>query len=123
MITELPEELLEQAEILLTLPPNQANLRRAISTAYYAVFHLLTRAAVVNWSEPLHQARIARMFDHERMKKASGALLETLIGILPDFGGRIRSVAALDEDVGIGADVFDRESGDVAGLVDDDRLF
>ena len=31
MVSELPEELLEQAKFLLTLPPNQANLRRALA--------------------------------------------------------------------------------------------
>ena len=41
----LPEDLLEQAVHLATLDarrPKQANLRRAVSTAYYALFHLLT---------------------------------------------------------------------------------
>jgi uncharacterized protein (UPF0332 family) len=72
MVSELPEELLEQAKFLLTLPPNQANLRRAVSAAYYGLFHLLVRATVLTWSEPLHQPRIARIFEHERMKKVSG---------------------------------------------------
>jgi len=76
MVGELPEELLEQAKLLLTLPPNQANLRRAVSTAYYGLFHLLIRAAVLKWSDPLHQARIGRMFEHERMKKVSAATIK-----------------------------------------------
>ena len=40
----LAEELLEHARFLANLDPratSQANIRRAISTAYYAVFHLL----------------------------------------------------------------------------------
>jgi len=78
MITELPEELLNQAKLLLTLPPNQANLRRAVSAAYYGVFHLLVRATVLKWSEPAHQARIARIFEHERMKKVSGATIKSM---------------------------------------------
>ena len=78
MVAELPEELLEQAKLLLTLPPNQANLRRAVSAAYYGLFHLLVRATVLKWSEPLHQARIARMFEHERMKKVSGATIKRM---------------------------------------------
>ena len=77
MVSELPEELLEQAKLLLTLPPNQANLRRAVSTAYYAVFHLLVRATALKWNEPLHQARIARMFEHERMKRVSGLTIKS----------------------------------------------
>ena len=76
MVIELPEELLEQAKFLLTLPPNQANLRRAVSAAYYGLFHLLVRATVLKWSDPLRQARIARIFEHERMKKVSGAAIK-----------------------------------------------
>jgi uncharacterized protein (UPF0332 family) len=78
MLNELPEELPEQAKILLTLPPNQVNLRRAVSSAYYSVFHLLIREASLKWSDPLHQARIARMFEHERMKRISGVTAKTL---------------------------------------------
>ena len=78
MIGELPEELLEQAKFLLTLTPNQANLRRAVSAAYYGLFHLLIRAAVRKWSDPLHQARIARIFEHERMKKVSVATIKRM---------------------------------------------
>ena len=78
MVDELPEELLEQAKFLLTLPPNQANLRRAVSAAYYGLFHLLVRATVLKWSEPLHQARIARIFEHERMKKVSGLTIKSM---------------------------------------------
>src|SRR5450432_2002320 len=78
MVSELPEELLEQAKFLLTLPPNQANLRRAVSAAYYSLFHLLVRATVLKWSEPLHQARIARIFEHERMKKVSVATIKSM---------------------------------------------
>jgi len=85
MVSELPEELLEQAKFLLTLPPNQANLRRAVSTAYYALFHLLVRSTVLKWNEPLHQARIARIFEHERMKKVSGATIKSM-GAEIDFG-------------------------------------
>ena len=78
MVSELPEQLLEQAKSLLTLPPNQANLRRAVSTAYFALFHLLVRSTVLKWNEPLHQARIARIFEHERMKKVSGATIKSM---------------------------------------------
>ena len=78
MVSELPEELLEQAKFLLTLPPNQANLRRAVSTAYYGLFHLLVRSTVLKWNEPLHQARIARIFEHERMKKVSGTTIKSM---------------------------------------------
>ena len=78
MVGKLPEELLEQAKFLLTVPPNQANLRSAVSAAYYGLFHLLIRATVLKWSEPLHQARMARIFEHERMKKVSGATIKSM---------------------------------------------
>jgi hypothetical protein len=48
----LPEGLLEQAQHLVKREPKrpkQASLRRAISTAYYALFHLLISEAVLNW--------------------------------------------------------------------------
>jgi hypothetical protein len=77
MVSDLPEQLLQQAKFLLTLEPNQANLRRAVSTAYYALFHLLVRDAALMWSEPLQQPRIARMFEHERMKKVSGTTIKS----------------------------------------------
>lgn len=85
MVDKLPDELLEQAKILLTLPPNQANLRRAVSTAYYSLFHLLVRSTILNWSDPLQRARIGRMFEHERMKKISGATIKS-VGIEIDLG-------------------------------------
>lgn len=78
MVSELPEQLLGQAKLLLTLEPNQANLRRAVSAAYYGLFHLLVRVAVMMWSEPLHQARIARLFEHERMKRVSAATIKSM---------------------------------------------
>ena len=78
MVSDLPGELLEQAKLLLTLPPNQANLRRAVSAAYYGLFHLLIRAAALKWNDPPHQARIARLFEHERMKKVSGETIKRL---------------------------------------------
>jgi len=78
MVDSLPEELLEQAELLLTLPPSQANLRRAVSNAYYSVFHLLIRATVLKWGDTHYRARMARMFEHDRMKKVSGAAIKNL---------------------------------------------
>lgn len=45
--------------------------RRAISTAYYAVFHLLIEDFVANWPVADQRARLARMFNHQRMRDAS----------------------------------------------------
>jgi hypothetical protein len=48
----------------------EATLRRALSTAYYALFHLLIESACNNWPEP-QRNKIARQFDHRRMKEVS----------------------------------------------------
>ena len=77
MVESLPEELLAQAKFLLTLAPNQANLRRAVSTSYYALFHLLIRSTVLNWGDSNHHARIGRMFEHKRMKEISAATIKS----------------------------------------------
>ena len=46
------DDLLEQSYHLLNKDgenPKEASLRRAVSTAYYALFHLLIDEAVGNW--------------------------------------------------------------------------
>jgi hypothetical protein len=45
-------------------------MRRAISTAYYAVFHLLIQDFVKHWEFEDQRARLARMFNHQKMKDA-----------------------------------------------------
>jgi len=79
MVLDLPEQLIAQAEALLTVsPPNEASIRRAVSTAYYSLFHLLVRDTVANWREPLDHPRLARVFEHKQMKAASISLLADL---------------------------------------------
>jgi hypothetical protein len=51
--------------------PKQVDLRRAVSAAYYALFHLLTTEAAQNWKHERQGNRFARMFDHGRMKTCS----------------------------------------------------
>ena len=49
------DDLLELAQDLANLhpeDPHQASLRRAVSTAYYALFHLLISEATANWARP-----------------------------------------------------------------------
>lgn len=74
----LHNDLLEQAEQLATLDPRrpkQVNLRRAVSSAYYALFHLLTsEAAALYAQEPGLAARINRTFNHGEMKKVSAMI-------------------------------------------------
>lgn len=74
----LATDLLDTADALVALDPHrprQANLRRAVSTAYYAVFHMLTEEAVIslvgNASTPDARglrASMVRWYAHGRMK-------------------------------------------------------
>jgi uncharacterized protein (UPF0332 family) len=51
--------------------PKQVDLRRAVSAAYYGLFHLLTTEAAQNWKHESQRNRFARLFDHGRMKTCS----------------------------------------------------
>jgi uncharacterized protein (UPF0332 family) len=65
-------DLLDVAHHLaLTDHPSQAYLRRAVSTAYYALFHLLVSEATLNWKQTECRPQLARAFDHGTMKTAS----------------------------------------------------
>jgi hypothetical protein len=69
-----PDDLLELAQDLAKLrpeSPRQASLRRAVSTAYYALFHLLISEATANWARPELRAILGRCFDHGTMLTAS----------------------------------------------------
>ena len=68
------DDLLEQAQHLAKREknkPRQASLRRAVSTAYYALFHLLIAEAALNWKRAHQRHLFARSFEHARMKQAS----------------------------------------------------
>lgn len=65
-----PNDLLDQARHLANREPKrpkQASLRRAVSTAYYALFHLLSIETAKNWKRPAERVTLARMLDHARM--------------------------------------------------------
>ncbi len=70
----LHDELLSQAERLARLEPKhpkQASLRRAISTAYYALFHLLIHEATTALvTDPGLQKLVSRAFNHGEMRQA-----------------------------------------------------
>jgi uncharacterized protein (UPF0332 family) len=77
----LADELLDQAKFLFRREarraiPRQAGLRRAASTAYYSVFHLLAAEAAAQ-AGPRNprglQDRLQRALDHATMKQAAGA--------------------------------------------------
>jgi uncharacterized protein (UPF0332 family) len=68
------DDLLAQAFTLVhkeRTNPKQASLRRAISTAYYALFHLLISEASENWKRVNLRPALARAFDHGLRKAAS----------------------------------------------------
>jgi hypothetical protein len=57
--------------------PEQASFRRAISTAYYALFHLLVQEAVqILFSSTSAQLALERRFEHRVMKDVSLAVAQ-----------------------------------------------
>lgn len=78
---------MEIAEDLLTLAgrlanpapdePEQASLRRSVSTAYYALFHFLVREAVqrLNGTDAM-RAGVERRFEHSKMKSVSQSVAQ-----------------------------------------------
>lgn len=74
------DDLLRQALQLVhqePKKPKQASLRRAVSTAYYVLFHLLIAEAVANWKQVELRAALSRAFDHRTMKAASNRIQNT----------------------------------------------
>ena len=76
------------AEDLLTLAgrlanpapedPEQASFRRSISTAYYALFHLLVQEAVRSWNgSSTARFGLERRFEHKTMKEVSNAVVRS----------------------------------------------
>jgi uncharacterized protein (UPF0332 family) len=97
------DQLLEQAYHLLNKDgdhPNQASLRRAVSTAYYALFHLLIDEAVGNWGFAHQRSRIARTFTHKGMKKVCEEHIKGFyIGKEPPDGIPLKDVAQTFRDL------------------------
>jgi hypothetical protein len=55
--------------------PEQAYLRRSVSTAYYSLFHLLVQDAVQAWDGSAEtRIGLERVFEHKRMKDVSKAV-------------------------------------------------
>jgi hypothetical protein len=90
-----PRELLDSAVSLIQVDPEtQATLRRAVSTAYYALFHFLIEETCRNWIRVEQRHRLTRRFDHGIMATASrqltGRLKKRADGSVE---ARLRSVA------------------------------
>jgi hypothetical protein len=72
------DDLLQLASDLIERDgATQAELRRAVSTAYYALFHLLVSEATLNWSRDSSRNALGRMFDHGMMKRASDRVADS----------------------------------------------
>lgn len=86
MATLNPDHLLDQAERLTTPqvsgPPRQADLRRAISTAYYAVFHAVATEAADQFvattqrHTPRYQ-QVYRSIEHKRLRSVCEDLVKS----------------------------------------------
>ena len=94
------DELLEQAQHLANRErkqPRQASLRRAISSAYYALFHLLIAEAVSKWKITTQRPQLSRIFEHARMNGASERLLNVKVfpftGQDPEVVGHLKKIA------------------------------
>ena len=77
-----PNDLLEQARHLANREPKrprQASLRRAVSTAYYALFHLLEIELAKNWKRAGDRSTLARMLEHGTMANVCATKSKTLI--------------------------------------------
>jgi uncharacterized protein (UPF0332 family) len=89
-----PHDLIEQARHLANRErtrPRQASLRRAVSSAYYALFHLLIDEAVFQWKIGAQRPQLARTFEHARMKAASDRVLN---GRMFPFSGQDPALVA-----------------------------
>lgn len=90
----LAQDLLEQAQFLVKRErtrPRQASLRRAVSTAYYACFHLLSGQAAAQLAPGSPAGlcdRVQRSLVHGTMKAAAKSFES---GSLPDY---IRNLAS-----------------------------
>lgn len=87
------------SEFNLPQDPKQVDLRRAVSAAYYAIFHLLTTEAARNWKHPSQRDRFARIFDHGRMKTCSSRVSSRPLPVEP-------SEIPIDADLKLVADSF-----------------
>lgn len=73
------DDLLEQANhlaIWLPKEPKQASRRRAVSTAYYALFHLLVDEAVSNWAVERQRSVLGGTINHVGIKEKCADLLK-----------------------------------------------
>lgn len=78
----IADEFLDLADRLArpaSIDPEQASLRRGVSTAYYALFHLLAGEAGQLWQggSAASRQRVERALDHTAMKEVSQTFSQT----------------------------------------------
>ena len=92
----LPRDLLAQARLLAEKEPRrpkQASLRRAVSAAYYALFHLLvddaSRRLMGGASRSALRGCLARAFNHVTMKTVARQFAEGVVSpkLIPGLNG------------------------------------
>ena len=107
----IPDDLLIQARHLANLEPRrpqQASLRRAVSTAYYALFQLLAAAGAESMT-PSRPAKliyqVRRAYTHADMKRVCARFLHGNVQNLPD---EIKTMMTtpLQPEFGLVADAF-----------------
>ena len=79
------DDFLQPASDLVGSNPRnakQADLRRAVLAAYYAISHLLISETVAHWNMDRSRESLAWMFDRKIMVKASEKI-RTTIGTRP----------------------------------------
>lgn len=98
----LPRDLLAQARLLAEKEPRrpkQASLRRAVSAAYYALFHLLvddaTRRLMGRADRAALRGCLARAFNHAAMKTVARQFAEG--GVSPKLSPGLNGEAPQDE--------------------------
>ncbi len=95
---EYHDELLQHSVDLChrdTVNPIQADLRRAVSGSYYALFHLLVSETIANWNRADSRLSLGRAFDHKPMKNASKRLVESsFVGEAPETVRTLKTVAS-----------------------------
>jgi uncharacterized protein (UPF0332 family) len=75
------DDLLEQAFHLARRErrrPKQVSLRRAISAAYYGLFHFLIEESKINWRGEPGRVMLGRAYEHGVMKIASSRVINQL---------------------------------------------
>lgn len=108
----LADELLEDAHFLAdkgVVDDRQTLMRRAISTAYYATFHLFVEDFVEHWEFEDQRARLGRMFSHGPMRNAAftpkekknpAAVEQELLDVITAFGQLQKDRQRADYDSG-----------------------